>query len=99
MIVKFKAMPLKIRDRERSSRRQHYKAYFLYGGGGYNSARGLISREITKFKTRKIIAKNNLSKTSTCIKFDVELYEYRSCITFSDNLIRTGFIYQILQAL
>ena len=25
-----------------------YKAYFLYGGGGYNASRGLTSRDITK---------------------------------------------------
>ena len=34
-------------DRELSSTSQPYKALFLYGGGGYNAARGLISREIT----------------------------------------------------
>ena len=44
-----------------------YKAHFLYGGGGYNAAWGLISRDITavctsktsmNFRGKKIFKKN-----------------------------------------
>ena len=44
-------------DQERSLRSQLYKALFLYGGGGCNVARGLISREINELASENWLIK------------------------------------------